>query len=202
MKRWTSLVAVATALLMVIAAPAFAVEHDSPEDPEGLSVDYDPDAHVIVFGIDVDCSVEGLMGEFVTDEDGTITFVPDEEVPDPGLGFGTTVVEGEDEAETAPLEGCTLVSGEGPNGQVNHGSIVSNTVKALKALRDSGELEGPFGQAVKEIAHSQWGKGDQKVKTKDVELDDEGEGEISELEATTEKAPKVKKNNGKAKGRP
>ncbi len=195
MKRWT-IVATAVAVSLAFALPAAATEHE--ELPEGFSVDYAADDHVIVFGFDVDCSLADLMVEFTTDDDGNVTFkvTPEEDEGSGGFGFGESS-DGPVDEETAPLDGCHATSVEGPNGQVNHGSIVSNTVKALKA---SG-YEGPLGQALKDVAKSDWGKGDQKVKAKDA--DDEGESEGEEtLEAATEKAPKGEKGNrGKGKGR-
>lgn len=62
----------------------------------------------------------------------------------------------------AGLEGCTfnVTDVTGPNGQVNHGTVVSNFVQALK---DSG-YTGSRGCMIRIIAHSDYGKGDQQVK--------------------------------------
>lgn len=55
------------------------------------------------------------------------------------------------------------ISVEGPNGQVNHGTVVSSIVKALKEM----DLDVPLGQALKAYAQSGLGKGDMQVKAND-----------------------------------
>ena len=62
-------------------------------------------------------------------------------------------------------EGCYAIDVTGPNGQVNHGSVVSAFVHALKALRADSlrsdsefAYNGPKGQLVRDIAGSDLGK--------------------------------------------
>lgn len=61
-----------------------------------------------------------------------------------------------------PVEDCHVLDVAGPNGQVNHGTMVSSFVHWLKGADLSG-LEGyedmPKGQMVKELAHLDFGKG-------------------------------------------
>jgi hypothetical protein len=66
-------------------------------------------------------------------------------------------LEGED-ACSAPESSCIAVDVVGDNGQVNHGTITSNFVHSLAPGRGKGCL-------VRQIARSQFGKGDEQVKT-------------------------------------
>lgn len=62
-------------------------------------------------------------------------------------------------------EGCYAVDVTGPNGQLNHGSVVSAFVHSLKTLRADAlrsdsvfPYDGPKGQLVRDIARSDLGK--------------------------------------------
>ena len=79
----------------------------------------------------------------------------------------------EGEATELPVlpDGCFVVDITGPNGQINHGTIMSAFVRSLKGT----DFEGPRGQAVRELAHFDLGKGDQQVKTGDVDDSDDEE---------------------------
>lgn len=79
--------------------------------------------------------------------------------PDPG---GSIFFPAGDPADD-PVE-CVALNVEGPNGQVNHGSMVSSFVHWLKGdeakLKLSEELQDmPKGQLVKRFAHEDFGKG-------------------------------------------
>ncbi len=79
-------------------------------------------------------------------------------------------------------EECHGIDVAGPNGQINHGTIMSAFVHSLKDI----EFDGPRGQAVRELAHSDLGKGDQQVKTGDVtdDDDDDDDDEIGDSDET------------------
>jgi hypothetical protein len=81
--------------------------------------------------------------------------------PAPEPVCGTDVEDVADPAE----DGCYAVDVTGPNGQVNHGSVVSAFVHSLKALRADSlrsdsefAYNGPKGQLVRDIAGSDLGK--------------------------------------------
>ncbi len=182
--------AIVVALAMIVALPASAVLLDNGDDETPLfSHDFDADSHVLVFAVNdpeaeepVDCTLpEGI--EFEVDEEGNITFT----VPDGDNGDG-----GE---EPAPLEGCSLLLAENANGKTNHGQVVSAVVHALKAGFQEGSLQGsmPFGQYVKEIAGSDYGK-------KHADDDDDGDGEgLVESQAKGKNKNKPGKGKGKNK---
>ena len=79
-------------------------------------------------------------------------------------------------------DGCFVVDITGPNGQINHGTIMSAFVRSLKGT----DFDGPRGQAVRELAHSDLGKGDQQVKTGDVDDSDDEEFDDEEFDDDSE----------------
>lgn len=168
--------AVAMSVVMVGALPAFAGNHDPDADPIVL---YDADEHLMVFSVDGICTLtEEMTVEFMVDElSGDISFDVQ-----PGL-------------DETSAEGCVAISVEGPNGQVNHGTVVSSLVKALKEMN----LEVPLGQALKGYAKSDLGKGDMQVKVSDVDdlssLTDDGS--LDTLEVKPAKAEKTNRGQGK-----
>jgi hypothetical protein len=150
-----------------------------------LHYDYDPDAMVLLFGIDEEDADEPLDCVL---PDG-VTAVVDEDT-------GEITYEVEGGGEFVLPEGCTAVSVEGPNGQVNHGQIVSSTVHALKDGYDK-DMYGPFGQFVKDVAgDDELGKGDQQVKP-----DKDDDGEALELEAADDGESKPDKPAKPDKGK-
>ena len=108
-------------------------------------------------------------------------------------------IDDEGNVEVTGAEGdCAFTATDvtGPNGQVNHGTVVSAFVKALKA---SG-YEGNRGCMIKIIAGSEYGKGDQQIKTSDVEtaeVDETAETstQFTVTETTCGKKDKVDKTN-------
>jgi len=142
-----------------------------------LTEGYDSDNHTLVWGVaehpdsedfggTLDCRLATGSYDYEADEEGKVVVLTDEEgavqyVPAEG-GDPTDDTEGE----------CSLTATnvEGPNGQVNHGSVVSSFVHALKALGITGA-----GCYVRLIAQSDYGKGDQQVQVPDVEEPEEGE---------------------------
>jgi hypothetical protein len=121
----------------------------------------------------LDCRLVNGQFSYETDADGKVVVLTDEggnpvQYADVADGELTDDTDGE----------CSLTATnvEGPNGQVNHGSVVSSLVHALKALGIRGA-----GCYVRLIAQSDYGKGDQQVQVPDVEETEEG-GEVVEAE--------------------
>ncbi len=196
----------AVLVLAIVPSMAAASEHeqDAPEVEEsrfGAVVDaaYDEMLQVLIFAINVagaepvDCSVpDGVVLSRDSDGDaGDVT---------------VTVDEGEWDIPT----GCTIVDVRGPNGQVNHGQVVSSFVHALKAL-DRSMIDVPFGQLVRQIAGSDLGKSDKHADTVDddaedsvdVDGDDDGNGPPPHANNDKDKDKKSKSNgsnNGNGRG--
>lgn len=159
------LIAALVTASLTLGAPALAAlsdegEEEAPKAPSAdefapLSFWFDEETGLLVFGASPTDATEPLD---CMPEEGSITVGED----------GT--VEGE-----AP-DGCHAIVIDGGENGVSHGDAVSQTVRALKELRD--DLDAPFGHYVREIAQSDIGKPDHD--------DDEGEesGEGEETEAT------------------
>jgi hypothetical protein len=181
--RWTTIIALA-AMVALVAAPAFAqhetetfADIDTEVDSSETEVDsadralihtYDPDAMQLLWAI----AIDGAEDQCEVDEEATYTYeIGDED---------EVIVYDEDDAE---LEDCSFNATDvtGPNGQVNHGTVVSAFVKALK---EQG-ITGGIGCYVKLIAQSDYGKDDQQVNVPDVE-DEETVEETEETEEPTE----------------
>ncbi|MEX0946065.1 MAG: hypothetical protein WD064_01720 [Acidimicrobiia bacterium] len=137
-----------------------------------LTEGYDSDNHTLVWGVadhpdsedfvgTVDCRLETGSYDYEADEDGKVVVLTDDQ------GAAVQYASTEDGEPTDDTEGeCSLTATnvEGPNGQVNHGSVVSSFVHALKALGITGA-----GCYVRLLAQSDYGKGDQQVQVPDVE---------------------------------
>lgn len=104
--------------------------------------------------------------------------------PAPEPVCGTEVESLADPAE----EGCYTVDVTRPNGQLNHGSVVSAFVHSLKALREDAlrsdsefPYDGPKGQLVRDIARSDLGKdvaasdGGDDIEVEAVDTDDDAD---------------------------
>lgn len=159
--RWTMVGAVtAVACLLALSAGAQEVEELHPAD-RFLVHGYSPEALQLLWatvgGDDAEaaCGVaEGVEYTYEVDDEGNVTLSEE----------GTQVEPGDAEA-------CSLTATDvtGPEGQVNHGTVVSSFVQDLKdELRESG-YTGGLGCYVRVIAGSDYGKGDQQVKVSDVE---------------------------------
>jgi len=162
--------------LSLLALPLSAIaaedtEEDSvPTDDPQLVYSYDSVVHVLIYGFDTPGATEPLTCELP--EGTTVEIDPD----------GVVTVSGGDLPE-----GCSALNVEGPNGQVNHGSLVSAAVHALKASFD-GSM--PFGQYVRQFAKSSLDDGDA--------LGDESEADDDDGDASTDSA--TKSNNGNGRG--
>lgn len=125
---------------------------------------YDPENRILVFGVSeidetgFDCTVDGTGFAYTTDSFGSITAL---------LKDGAAVSFKKDTTDhvygqTEGVCDLTAVDVTGPNGQVNHGQVVSSFVQAVKEqLREAG-VRGGIGCLVHVISHSDYGKGDQQ----------------------------------------
>ncbi len=172
---------VAMSVAMAGALPAVADEH------EPIKV-YDEEQHILMFAVDGECMLDAEMDItfMVDDETGEITPKVEEAIVEDATDLEPVVP---DEEAMDPLEGCYPFSVEGPNGQVNHGTFVSNLMHALKEMGIKGSDKKEFKAALKG-----YGKGDMQVKVKDV--DDETTLEDGEsLDSEKVKPAKAEKSN-------
>ena len=154
-KRTLVLAAVVSSAL---ALPALALP---PPPNTALTHGFDEDSNVLVFGTSgVDdegngCDLEAGSYDYEINEDGNPALVEPEAATDE-----TTDDESDGQEDPCALH---VVDVTGPNGQINHGQVVSSFVHAL---RDLGIRER--GCIVRTIAQSEYGKGDQQIRTPDV----------------------------------
>ena len=139
----------------VLALPGAAFGADMHPSDADLGYVYNPDTQEIGFWFaegegETDCA----WSDVAADESG---------------------LDGVEEAESP----CIVLDVAGPNGQVNHGTIMSAFVHSLKDLMEIGEYEGPRGQFISQVARGDHGKGDHKVKA------NPGEDGEFELEVVT-----------------
>lgn len=165
--RWTTVFALmAVGLLLSLPAGAQEIEELDPAD-RALVHAYSPEAMQLLWATVVgdtttaesECGVtEGQSYTYEVDDEGNVTVTED---PD---GAAT---------ETEQTDECTFHETDvrGPQGQVNHGTVVSSFVHALKEAGHQGGL----GCYVKIIAGSDYGKGEQQVNVPDVEPDEGGD---------------------------
>ena len=154
-RRFTRVVAVLAALPLLVGGVALAQEADT------LFIEgYDPDTFLLIYS----ASSLSVEGEGPTDceelADTVNTPNPDDEFAYTDNGDGTA---------TVGASGCefTAVDVTGPEGQVNHGTVVSSFVASLHELMAAGDWEGGIGCLVSVIARSDYGKGDQQVQAGD-----------------------------------
>lgn len=191
--RWTKVFALA-AMGALIALPASADEHLDPAD-RVLVHGYDPGAMQLLWTemmgdsatVEDDCDITEGNYEYVVEGDGSITLTLVDDETD-----GEEGDEGEEGGEGELPEECNLntTDVQGPQGQVNHGTVVSSFVQDLKEHLAEAEYEGGIGCYVRVIAQSDYGKGDQQVKVSDIDPDaepaetTEGEAELTVSETT------------------
>lgn len=159
MKLKTGIAGILAVLSIAMSGVALAATTDTL-----LVEGYDPDNRMLVFGVSeidetgFDCTVEGSGFTYTVDSFGSITGLT-------GTGGAVSFKKGTADYLYGQTEGAcdlTAVDVTGPNGQVNHGQVVSSFVRALKEqLRDAG-VRGGIGCLVHVIAHSDYGKGDQQ----------------------------------------
>jgi hypothetical protein len=172
-------IAVAALLAVSTGVAAAAVNDDAGDDKEDtvFSFGYDAANHVLVTGVSAagsvyDCTLRGsfevgygenLDGEIPIDSldgaDGPAEFAPRDAADlDEGLTAATSPL-----AYDAPDNPCTFtgITVAGPNGQVNHGQVVSSFSHAI-------DVAGK-GCVMRYIAQSGFGKGEDQVRTSDVD---------------------------------
>ncbi len=224
MKRIITIAAVA-ALALTAAMPVFA-QDEALEESEEAAVSYHLDIATggLTFGYGVGLDCAGLAEE--TGDEGAATEEASSATGDADVA--TTAddddsVSGDDDASSSDEDSssddassshdgsakedvemiligeCNTISVLGPNGQLNHGSVMSAVVHAIKA----SDYDGPRGHLVREFARSDLGKKDK--------LEEQADGTDGESDKPG-KAPKDKSdkpgkgnngkgNNGKAKGK-
>ncbi|MGH9051889.1 MAG: hypothetical protein ACRDWX_02535 [Acidimicrobiia bacterium] len=182
-ERW-GLVALTAILPMALVGTALA---DPPFQAEELdtrlSYDYDPDNHVLFVALNPEELEEGAEPTSCSlEEAGALQISVDE----------TTG------AVTGGPTGCSGIFVEGPQGQVNHGTFVSNWVHWLKDNAfTTFQYEGPRGQLVRLIAQSDLGKGEDQVLTSDAQ--EEAEVQAEQPEEQDDHGPPAHAKNKKTK---
>lgn len=153
---------------------------------------------------DVDLGGVPIEFEFSEDLSQLVYWLPSEEPLAEGeepldcVSLLTPLEDGEAATDTEIPDGCYLIDVAGPNGQVNHGSIVSATVQSIKYL----EYDGPRGQLVSEIAKSGLGSGNDAV-ADDGDDDDSGDAaESDEIKPEKEKKEKKEDHPGRGNSKP
>lgn len=179
---------VALSVVMAGALPAFAEEHEPVKY-------YDEEQHILMFAVDGKCMLDAeMIIDFEVDPvTGEITPTVQEVIVDGDTDLEPVVV-GEGDEVPDPLENCYPFSVEGPNGQVNHGTFVSNLMHALKAMGIKGSDKKEFKAALKG-----YGKNEMQVKVKDVDHEsslEEGES-LETLKVKPAKADKTNKGQTK-----
>ncbi len=172
-RRRTTIAMVAGVFALSAIGAAVADEFDETptEDTETeVTTDWNDDDHVLVITLDDD-ACENVTFER-NDEGELVVKVNDEEVSD-----------------TNPLpDGCLVFDGEGKDGKVNKGTVVSSVAKNLSPH----DLDIPKGHVMREVA-----KVSDITKVKAEKSDDDGEGE-PEADANT--LERGNRGNGKGKG--
>jgi hypothetical protein len=164
-RKWIPTVLAAVTAVGVLALPGTALGAEQHPSDADIGYTYNPDTQEIGFWF-----AEGEVDcEWSAEAD----------------------VESAEEAETA----CFVLGVAGPNGQVNHGTIMSAFVHGLKDLMELGEYEGPRGQFISQVARGDHGKGDHQVNPSD---DSDGEGHGPPAWVQEKKANR--QNNGRGRG--
>lgn len=145
-----------------------------------LTEGYDSESHILIWGTadhpnleafegTLDCRLESGTYTYEVGEDGEVASLTDDE--------GTVVSHPSAEEDGEPSDydpsgecGLTATSVVGPEGQVNHGTVVSNFISALKGAGVKG-----IGCYVRIIAQSDYGKGTQQVTVEEAAEAEESE---------------------------
>jgi len=170
----------AAAKALVLADEPVVVD-DEAEPVYTIDPTYDPDSMYLLFGFIEDDGDDPCEG---------VAVVPDP--ADPGeVTFTVDGAEGELPAD------CVAVDVAGPNDQANHGQVQSSFVEALKGIHNK-DIHGPFGQFVKTVAGSDFGKEDPDgigtldISTLDIDADDDGDGPPAHANENSKKPKKNK----------
>jgi len=159
MRLKTGLVGLLVGVSTVVGGVALAAATDTL-----LVEGFDPENSALVFGVSeidensFDCTVEGADYTYITDGAGHVTSLAKDSAAASLKLAGVDVPYG----QTDGVCDLDVVDVTGPEGQVNHGQVVSNFVHAVKEqLREAG-VRGGVGCLVQVIAQSEYGKGDQQ----------------------------------------
>lgn len=178
----TALIAGLFALSAIGAAVADEHEEDPAEESTETVVEtvWSDETRVLIVTLDDDGDEEGPCDDVTAERDDEGNIV--------------VSVGGEEIGDENPLpDGCLIFDGEGKDGKVNHGTIVSSVAKNLSPH----DLDIPKGHVMREVAKLKKGEDFTQLKA-----DDEGAEEEAEAKAEGDDKPKGndKPKNGKAKG--
>lgn len=172
-RRRTTIAMVAGVFALSAIGAAVADEHEETptEDTETeVTTDWNDADHVLVVTLDDDACADVTTER--NEEGELVVKVGDVEVGD----------------DTPLPDGCFVFDGEGKDGKVNHGTVVSSVAKNLSPH----DLDIPKGHVMREIAHL-----DGITKVKAEKSDDDGLGEPEVEKNTLERG---NRGNGKGKG--
>jgi hypothetical protein len=159
MRLKTGLVGLLVGVSTVVGGVALAASTDTL-----LVEGFDPENKALVFGVSeidengYDCTVEGTGYTYITDGAGNVTsLAKDSEA-------ALFKFDGADVAydQTEGVCDLTVVDVIGPEGQVNHGQVVSSFVHVIKEQLKEADVRGGVGCLVRVVAQSEYGKGDQQ----------------------------------------
>lgn len=172
-RRRTTIAMVAGVFALSAIGAAVADEHEETtpeEETTEVTTDWNDDDHILVITLD-DEACDDVTAER-DDEGELVVKVLDEEVGD----------------ENPLPDGCFVFDGEGKDGKVNRGTVVSSVARNLSPH----DLDIPKGHVMREVA-----KVGDITKVKAEKSDDDGEDEPEAAENTLERG---NRGNGKGKG--
>jgi len=150
---------------------------------------------------DTDVTTTADDDDSVSDDDAASADADDDSVSDDDAASADADDDrsAKEHVEMILIGECNTISVLGPNGQLNHGSVMSAVVHAIKA----SDYDGPRGHLVREFARSDLGKKD-KLDDQAAGTDGESDGSGKASKDKSDKPGKGKNNkgnNGKAKGK-
>ena len=101
------------------------------------------------------------------------------------------------EAAELAIGECNTIDATGPNGQINHGSAVSSFVHALK----NSDYDGKIGELVRQVAKSDFGKGEKKADKDSTEDGEKGNKNKEKKDKEGKGKPANPGSNGKGKNK-
>ena len=188
------LVAMAGTALAVEAVEAVGDEEPTEmvESTVVLDSQWDDENAVVIVSLGEEEGEDPCDGVTVVREDGELVVTIDT-----GGEGDTAEAEGAEGAEPEVPEGCLIFDGTGPNGQVNHGTMVSSVAKNLSPH----DLDEPKGWLIRDLAKEKVAK-ENRVKPKDLEEDGEKGPKKQDKDSLEEKrADGGHKGNSEGRGR-
>lgn len=147
-RKWFRTILASATVAGLVAVPVAALAESHPADADfGYAYNAETQELGFWFGPS-DAEVECVWTDPSADEPTT------EATEEP-----TTEEPATEATEESEIE-CMLVDVVGPNGQVNHGTVVSSFVHTLKDLEELIGYDGPRGRIISQIARTDFGKGD------------------------------------------